>query len=36
MATFKITKKTTVAELKKQFYCEVGGGTLRIYKGRSQ
>lgn len=35
MATFKITKKTTVAELKKQFGSEVGG-TLRIYEGRSE
>ena len=35
MATFKITKKTTVAELKKQFDREIGG-TLRIYEGRSE
>lgn len=35
MATFKITKKTTVAELKEQFSNEVGG-TLRIYEGRSE
>lgn len=35
MATFKITKKTTVAELKKQFSNEVGG-VLRVYEGRSE
>ena len=35
MAKFKITQKTTVAELKEQFSNEVGG-TLRIYDGRSE
>lgn len=35
MATFKITEKTTVAELKTAFGNEVGG-TLRIYEGRSE
>lgn len=35
MATFKITEKTTVAQLKEQFGNEVGG-TLRIYEGRSE
>ena len=35
MAKFKITQKTTVAELKEQFRNEVGG-VLRIYDGRSQ
>ena len=35
MAKFKITKTTTVDELKKQFADEIGG-TLRVYDGRSQ
>ena len=35
MAKFKITKTTTVDELKKQFADEIGG-TLRVYGGRSQ
>lgn len=35
MAKFKITQKTTVAELKEQFRNEVGG-VLRIYDGRSE
>lgn len=35
MATFKITKTTTVAKLKKQFRDEFGG-TLRVYDGRSE
>ena len=35
MAKFKITKKTTVAELKEQFRKEVGG-VLRVYAGRSE
>lgn len=35
MATFKITSKTTVSELKQQFQNEVGG-VLRVYEGRSQ
>jgi hypothetical protein len=36
MAKLKITPKTTVAELKKQFLAEVGGGVLRVYDGRSE
>lgn len=35
MAKFKITPKTTVAELKEQFRKEIGG-VLRVYEGRSQ
>lgn len=35
MAKFKITKTTTVAQLKAQFGKEVGG-TLRVYEGRSE
>lgn len=35
MAKFKITKSTTVAELKEQFRSEVGG-VLRVYEGRSE
>lgn len=35
MAKFKITKKTTVSSLKKQFYEEIGA-VLRIYDGRSE
>ena len=35
MAKFKITQKTTVANLKEQFRNQVGG-TLRIYDGRSE
>lgn len=35
MAKFKITPKTTVAELKEQFRNEIGG-VLRVYDGRSQ
>ena len=35
MAKFKITKKTTVGGLKKQFADEIGG-TMRVYDGRSQ
>lgn len=35
MAKFKITKETTVGDLKKQFADEIGG-TLRIYDDRSQ
>lgn len=35
MAKFKITKSTTVAELKQQFGSEVGG-VLRVYEGRSE
>jgi hypothetical protein len=36
MATLKITKKTTVANLKKQFNIEVGACELRVYNGRSE
>lgn len=35
MAKFKITKSTTVAELKEQFSSEFGG-VLRVYEGRSE
>lgn len=35
MANFKITKTTTVAELKEQFHSEFGG-ILRVYQGRSE
>lgn len=35
MANFKITKTTTVAELKEQFHNEFGG-ILRVYQGRSE
>lgn len=35
MATFKVTKKTTVAELKSEFQQQVGG-LLHVYNGRSE
>ncbi|MDE7376671.1 MAG: leucine-rich repeat domain-containing protein, partial [Muribaculaceae bacterium] len=35
MAKFKVTSKTTVAELKEQFGKEIGG-VLRVYQGRSE
>lgn len=35
MATFKVTKKTTVAKLKSEFQQQVGG-LLHVYNGRSE
>ena len=35
MATFKLTKSTTVGQLKEAFFAEFGA-KLRIYSGRSQ